>query len=74
MNAPELPRHEGGLALTMRIGRTMDHRGDPREEALVRLVAAVGKHWICKHVPNQAYEATECFGGSGGIGRVGAGQ
>ncbi len=57
--------HEGALALTLRIGRAMDHRGDPHEDALVRLVTAVGKYWICKRVPNHAYEAMECLGGSG---------
>ncbi|HMS78319.1 MAG TPA: acyl-CoA dehydrogenase family protein, partial [Burkholderiaceae bacterium] len=57
--------HEGALALTMRIGRAMDHRGDAHEDALVRLVTAVGKYWICKRVPNHAYEAMECIGGSG---------
>jgi putative acyl-CoA dehydrogenase len=57
--------HEGALALTMRIGRAMDHRDDPHEDALVRLVTAVGKYWICKRTPVHAAEAMECIGGSG---------
>ncbi|MFT4101084.1 MAG: isovaleryl-CoA dehydrogenase [Burkholderiaceae bacterium] len=57
--------HEGSLALTMRIARAMDHRSDPHEDALVRLVTAVGKYWICKRTPQHAYEAMECIGGSG---------
>ncbi len=57
--------HEGSLALTMRLARAMDHRHDAHEDALVRLVTAVGKYWICKRTPQHAYEAMECIGGSG---------
>ena len=61
--------HEGSLALTMRLARAMDHRDHPEqghhEDALVRLVTAVGKYWICKRTPQHAYEAMECIGGSG---------
>ncbi|MCL1961489.1 MAG: isovaleryl-CoA dehydrogenase [Desulfovibrionaceae bacterium] len=57
--------HEGSLALTMRLARAMDHRSDPHEDALVRLVTAVGKYWICKRTPQHAFEAMECIGGSG---------
>ncbi|MEK8052755.1 isovaleryl-CoA dehydrogenase [Ideonella sp. DXS22W] len=57
--------HEGSLALTLRIGRAMDHRSDAHEDALVRLVTAVGKYWICKRTPMHAAEAMECIGGSG---------
>jgi putative acyl-CoA dehydrogenase len=57
--------HEGSLALTMRLARAMDHRDDAHEDALVRLVTAVGKYWICKRTPQHAYEAMECIGGSG---------
>ncbi len=56
---------EGSLALTMRIGRALDHRDDPHEDLLVRLCTAVGKYWICKRTPNLVYEAMECIGGSG---------
>jgi putative acyl-CoA dehydrogenase len=57
--------HEGSLALTMRLARALDHRDDAQEDALVRLVTAVGKYWICKRTPQHAYEAMECIGGSG---------
>ncbi len=57
--------HEGSLALTMRVARAMDQRQDPHEDALARLVTAVGKYWICKRTPQHAYEAMECIGGSG---------
>ncbi len=57
--------HEGSIALTMRMARAMDHRSDPHEDALVRLVTSVGKYWICKRTPQHAYEAMECIGGSG---------
>ena len=59
--------NEGGLALTMRLARAMDHRADRHEDLLVRLCTAVGKYWICKRTPNHAYEAMECIGGSGVI-------
>jgi hypothetical protein len=49
----------------MRMARAMDHRADPHEDLLVRLVTAVGKYWICKRTPNHAYESMECIGGSG---------
>jgi putative acyl-CoA dehydrogenase len=57
--------HEGSLALALRMARAMDHRAEPHEDLLVRLVTAVGKYWICKRTPNHAYEAMECIGGSG---------
>ncbi len=56
---------EGSVALTMRIARAMDHRDQPHDDHLVRLVTAVGKYWICKRTPQHAYEAMECIGGSG---------
>ncbi|MDE2453760.1 MAG: isovaleryl-CoA dehydrogenase [Burkholderiales bacterium] len=56
---------EGSLVLAMRVARALDHRSDPHEDLLVRLVTAVGKYWICKRTPSHAYEAMECIGGSG---------
>ena len=56
---------EAALALTMRIGRALDHRHDASEDTLVRLGTALGKYWICKRTPAHAYEALECIGGSG---------
>ena len=57
--------NEGALALTMRLARALDHRDDGHEDALVRLVTAVGKYWICKRTPQLVYETMECIGGSG---------
>jgi len=56
---------EAALTLSMRMARALDQRSDEHEDALVRLVTAVGKYWICKRTPNHAYEAMECIGGSG---------
>ncbi|MDQ8037472.1 MAG: isovaleryl-CoA dehydrogenase [Pedobacter sp.] len=56
---------EAAMTLTMRMARAMDNRHDEHEDQLVRLATAVGKYWICKRVPNHAYEAMECIGGSG---------
>ncbi|HXT09783.1 MAG TPA: acyl-CoA dehydrogenase family protein [Roseiarcus sp.] len=52
---------EAALALTLRLARALDDG----ESALMRLGAALGKYWICKRVPQHAYEAMECIGGSG---------
>jgi putative acyl-CoA dehydrogenase len=52
---------EASLALTLRLARALD----ADENALVRLGTALGKYWICKRVPQHAYEAMECIGGSG---------
>ena len=56
---------EAAMVLMMRMARAMDSRADPHEDALVRLVTAVGKYWICKRTPQHAVEAMECIGGSG---------
>ena len=57
--------HEGALALSMRVARALDARGDAHEDALVRLLTPVGKYWVCKRTPQHAAEAMECIGGSG---------
>jgi putative acyl-CoA dehydrogenase len=56
---------EAALAMTMRIGRAMDHRDVEHEDLLARLCTGIGKYWICKRTPQHAYEAMECIGGSG---------
>jgi putative acyl-CoA dehydrogenase len=56
---------EAATVLTMRIARAMDHKENPHESNLARLVTAVGKYWICKRSAQHAYEAMECIGGSG---------
>ena len=57
--------HEASLALTLRVARALDTRADAHEDALVRLLTAVGKYWICKRTAQHAAEAMECIGGSG---------
>ena len=56
---------EAALALTLRMGKALDHPHDEQEDKFARLVTAVGKYWICKRVPQHAAEAMECIGGSG---------
>jgi putative acyl-CoA dehydrogenase len=56
---------EAALAMTLRIGRAMDHRSTEHEDLLARLCTGLGKYWICKRTPQHAYEAMECIGGSG---------
>ena len=56
---------EAALALTMRMGRALDHPHDEQEEKFSRLVTAIGKYWICKRAPAMIAEASECMGGAG---------
>ncbi|MFJ4145052.1 acyl-CoA dehydrogenase family protein [Pseudomonas sp. NPDC089734] len=56
---------EAALALTLRLGRALDHPEDGHEARFVRLVTAVGKYWICKRAPAMINEAAECLGGAG---------
>ncbi|WP_313630050.1 acyl-CoA dehydrogenase family protein, partial [Pseudomonas sp.] len=56
---------EAALALSMRMGRALDHLDDERESKFARLVTAVGKYWICKRAPAMINEAAECMGGAG---------
>ncbi|POD32484.1 DNA alkylation response protein [Pseudomonas syringae pv. syringae] len=56
---------EAALALTLRMGRALDHQDDDHEKRFVRLVTAVGKYWICKRAPTMINEAAECLGGAG---------
>jgi putative acyl-CoA dehydrogenase len=58
---------EAALAMSLRTARTLDHLNDDREAALFRLLAPIGKYWICKRTPGHAYEAMECIGGRGAI-------
>ncbi|POQ03536.1 acyl-CoA dehydrogenase family protein [Pseudomonas syringae] len=56
---------EAALALTLRMGRALDHQDDDHEKRFVRLITAVGKYWICKRAPAMINEAAECLGGAG---------
>lgn len=56
---------EAALALTMRMGKAIDHSSDAHEKKFARLVTAIGKYWICKRAPGMINEAQECLGGAG---------
>jgi len=56
---------EAALALSMRMGRALDHLDEAGEAQFARLVTAVGKYWICKRAPAMINEAAECMGGAG---------
>ena len=56
---------EAALALTMRMGKALDHPHDEREDKFARLVTAIGKYWICKRAVTMIGEASECMGGAG---------
>ena len=56
---------EAALALSLRMGRALDHPDDEQEAKFARLVTAVGKYWICKRAPAMINEAAECMGGAG---------
>jgi len=56
---------EAALALTLRLGRALDHPKDEQQAKFARLVTAVGKYWICKRAPAMINEAAECMGGAG---------
>ena len=56
---------EAALALTMRMGYSLDNAHDEQEDKFARLVTAIGKYWICKRAPGMINEAQECLGGAG---------
>ena len=56
---------EAALALTMRMGKSLDHAHNEHEDKFARLVTAIGKYWICKRAPGMINEAQECLGGAG---------
>ena len=56
---------DAAVTLAMRLAQALDHRGDPQEQAFLRLATALGKYWVCKRVAGHNAEAMECLGGSG---------
>jgi len=64
---------EAATALAMRLATAydvaavdaVDGRDDSDAQLFKRLATAVGKYWVCKRVPQHAFEALECFGGNG---------
>ncbi len=58
--------HEAAVALVFRLARAFDRRDeDPGEAFFARLMTPAIKYWVCKALPNLAYEAVECLGGNG---------
>lgn len=58
---------EAALAMSMRAARALDNINDESEALLFRLLAPLGKYWMCKRTPGHTYEAMECLGGRGAI-------
>lgn len=56
---------EAAMVMMMRMAQALDQREQEHERLLARVGTAIGKYWICKRVPQHAYEAMECIGGSG---------
>jgi len=64
---------EAATALSLRLARAFDRRGDPHEAAMARLLTPVAKFWICKRGSHFAQEAMECLGGNGYVEEGGEG-
>jgi putative acyl-CoA dehydrogenase len=64
---------EAATALSIRLARAFDHRGDAHEAAMARLLTPVAKFWICKRGSHFAQEAMECLGGNGYVEEGGEG-
>jgi putative acyl-CoA dehydrogenase len=57
---------EAATALSLRLARSFDQKGDDEHERLLaRLAMPVAKYWLCKRAPAHAAEALECLGGAG---------
>jgi putative acyl-CoA dehydrogenase len=64
---------EAATALSLRLARAFDRRGDAHEAAMARLLTPVAKFWICKRGSLFAQEAMECLGGNGYVEEGGEG-
>jgi putative acyl-CoA dehydrogenase len=64
---------EAATALSLRLARAFDRRGDAHEAAMARLLTPVAKFWICKRGSHFAQEAMECLGGNGYVEEGGEG-
>src|SRR5688572_13234873 len=64
---------EAATALAIRLARAFDHRDDPHESAMARLLTPIAKFWICKRGSHFAQEAMECLGGNGYVEEGGQG-
>lgn len=64
---------EAATALSLRLARAFDRRGDAHEAVMARLLTPVAKFWICKRGSHFAQEAMECLGGNGYVEEGGQG-
>jgi putative acyl-CoA dehydrogenase len=65
---------EAATALSLRLARAFDERGQSPQAALLsRLLTPVAKFWICKRGSAFAQEAMECLGGNGYVEEGGQG-
>ncbi|MDB5898800.1 MAG: acyl-CoA dehydrogenase, partial [Ramlibacter sp.] len=64
---------EAATALSLRLARAFDRRGDAHEAAMARLLTPVAKFWICKRGSHFAQESMECLGGNGYVEEGGQG-
>lgn len=64
---------EAATALSIRLARAFDRRGDAHESAMARLLTPIAKFWICKRGSHFAQEAMECLGGNGYVEEGGQG-
>lgn len=64
---------EAAIALSIRLARAFDHRDDPHEAVMARLLTPIAKFWICKRGSHFAQEAMECLGGNGYVEEGGQG-
>jgi putative acyl-CoA dehydrogenase len=64
---------EAATALSLRLARAFDRRGDAHEAAMARLLTPIAKFWICKRGSHFAQEAMECLGGNGYVEEGGQG-
>jgi putative acyl-CoA dehydrogenase len=67
---------EAATALALRLARAVDvseHRHDPHESVMRRVLTPIAKFWICKRGAALAQEAMECLGGNGYVEAQGQG-
>ncbi len=67
---------EAATALALRLARAVDrseHKQDPHELAMRRVLTPLAKFWICKRGSHFAQEAMECLGGNGYVEDAGYG-
>jgi putative acyl-CoA dehydrogenase len=64
---------EAACAISVRLARAFDHKGDPHEALIARVLTPVAKFWVCKRGSAFAQEAMECLGGNGYVEESGEG-